>query len=93
MKIRRACPYCEKQTDSVQQRWDYMRKAAGIMCDNCWAASGLNPANGLSQCWSCGKSKTECPDLQCLEPGKKNETGAKVIDITTQRGNNDASGN
>lgn len=37
----RPCPYCESLAP-IKQRYDYQGNAAGIMCDACWATSGLN---------------------------------------------------
>jgi hypothetical protein len=38
------CVYCEQKKMTVHQRYDYAGNAAGIMCDECWTTSGLNPA-------------------------------------------------
>ena len=40
--MERNCPYCE-QLREVKQRMDYAGNAAGMMCDDCWKTSGLNP--------------------------------------------------
>jgi len=37
------CIYCESIDKPVVQRYDYAGNPAGIMCDDCWKTSGLNP--------------------------------------------------
>jgi len=60
------CFSCRQQVTTKRKRYDYRGEFAGLMCDQCWAGSGLNPENAPRNCWSCGRPKTECPDLNCL---------------------------
>ena len=46
--MNRICPYCEKPKE-VKQRRDYAGNAAGMMCDECWETSGLNPEKMTGQ--------------------------------------------
>jgi len=37
------CMYCKTVKSTKKQRYDYQNSPAGIMCDECWSTSGLNP--------------------------------------------------
>lgn len=39
----KTCIYCEKR--QAKQQYDYAGQPTGMMCDDCWQTSGLNPNN------------------------------------------------